>query len=419
MAECKVPESMVPLIFCRLPPKSLMRFKCIQKSWNSLINSRHFVAEHLRFHNNLSSSTTILLRRPVSCRDIVCSLLTLRSERDGQEDNLNFDIEDIHFPPSIGLITRAQFIENHGHTRDCADIVGHCCGIICLSLYHPSDLVLYNPAIKAFKLIPEPCLPGLREIDFRSTAFGYDPVSEDFILVIIASFGYIYYGEGGGRLALEPLRAEMYTTSTDSWKEIKIANLENETTMFRPYHFQLYHEGNCYALAMEVKKEFMESYDSLEDYGREAIVWFDTRDWVFHTALTPDSLYVYPAHDFTLTVWNNCVALFGYHRPRTKPWFDEEESQHFAIWVMGDFDGFTLSWIKQMTVDIADSPLTLALWESNRSVLISPRVRIALYSFATKSYTYLPIYAADYFYAFPLVSSLIPLSRDLVCDDTP
>ncbi|KAL6142579.1 hypothetical protein ACLB2K_060858 [Fragaria x ananassa] len=348
MAECKLPREMVVEIFLRLPPKSLMRFKCIHKSWNSLINSRHVVDKHFHFHNNQTSSTTILLRRCVTHRetrneDVVHSLLTLRNETNG--------------------------------------IVGHCGGIICLTLYHPSDLFLYNPAIREFKVIPEPCLPGLRELLYRSEAFGYDPNSEDFFIVVVAGYGQ--YNDGGieERLTLYPQRAEMYTMRTDSWEEINIHNLENETTMFRPYNFQVH---------------------------LKAIVWFDTSDRVFHTALTPDPLYRYPAHDFALAVWNNSVAVFGYHR---------EGSQPFEIWVTGDFDGFTCAWIKHLSIDIMESPLSLVLWEGNRSLLVSPRVRAALYSFATKTSQYFPIYASDYFNAIPVVNSIVPLNRDLICAD--
>ncbi|XP_062005563.1 F-box/kelch-repeat protein At3g16740-like [Rosa rugosa] len=413
MAECKLPRVMVIQILSRMPPKSLMRFKCIHKSWNSLINSRHVVAKHLQFHNNVSSSTTILLRRPVIWRtetkneEIVFSLLTLRNENNGDEDNLDYDIEDIQFPPSIGLKTRAQFIENPGPTYECADIVGHCGGIICLSLYAAGDLVLYNPAIREFKLIPEPCLPRPRQFYFRCDAFGYDPKSEDYILVNVASYGENRYDDD--RLVIEPLRAEMYTLGTDSWGEIKIHNLETETTMFRPNHFQVYFKGNCYGLAEEIKKEFISSFDSLEEYYiREVIVWFNTSDRVFHSALTPDCLYRYPAHDFTLTVWNNFVALFGYNRCGSKP---------FEIWVMGDSDGFTCSWIKHLSVNITESPQPLVLWESNQSLLVSPRIRVALYSFATKTFKYLPLCAAEHFDAIPLVNSIVPLNRDLVCAD--
>ncbi|KAL6139204.1 hypothetical protein ACLB2K_064481 [Fragaria x ananassa] len=257
MAACKLPREMVVEIFLRLPPKSLMRFKCIHKSWNSLINSRHVVDKHFHFHNNQTSSTAILLRRCVAHRetrneDVVHSLLTLRNETNGDEDNLHYEIEDIHFPPAVGLKT------------------GH-------------NLLRILVQILIVQVIPEPCLPGLRELLYRSEAFGYDPNSEDFFIVVVAGYGH--YNDG------------------------------------------VYLKDKCYYLALEISKEFMSSFDSLEEMGRAAIVWFDTSDRVFYTALSPDPLYRYPAHDFELAVWNNSVAVFGYHR---------EGSQPFEIWVMGD-----------------------------------------------------------------------------------
>ncbi|KAL6132734.1 hypothetical protein ACLB2K_064973 [Fragaria x ananassa] len=437
---CEMLEEMVVRILSRLPPKSLVRFR----GYRSLtVLKESIVLLTYEVDDEVPKSFKILMMdestgvkgswikyltfgpvegiiiplvcwnseellmvsnesRVVSYNIVIHSLLTLRNENNGDEDNLYYEIEDLHFPPAVGLKTRGQFIENPCPNYDCAGIVGHCGGIICLTLYHPSDLFLYNPAIKEFKVIPEPCLPGIRELLYRSEAFGYYPHSEDFFIVVVAGYGH--YNDGGieERLTLYPQRAEMYTMRTDSWEEINIHNLENETTMFRPCNFQVYLKGKCYYLALEISKEFMSSFDSLEEMGRAAIVWFDTSYRVFHTALTPDPLYRYPAHDFELAVWNNSVAVFGYHR---------EGSQPFEIWVMGKFDGFTCEWIKRLSIDIMESPLSLVLWEGNQ------RVRVALYSFATKTSQYFPIYASDYFYAIPVVNSIVPLNRDLICAD--
>lgn len=407
MAEfCKMTEEMVVQILSRLTPKSLMRFKCIHKSWHSLINSPQFISKHLHFHNNLSSSTSILLKRPVMLRtgfnedgEIVCSLLNLRNANDDDEDNLHYDIKDLEFPPSMGLKSRGQFIEIPNECYyNSAYIVGHCDGIFCLTLYTARDLVLYNPATKEFKLLPESCL---YDKHIGAVGFGYDPKSEDYILVSVLNYGEESYDDE--RLIIDPLRAEVYTMSTDSWREIKIHNLETETTMFWPTHFQVYLKGNCYALAYEKRKEFITCYDRLEEhYIREAIVCFDTTNQIFHNILVPDCLYEFPMNEFGLTVWNDFVALFGFYRGGSQP---------FEIWVMDDFDGVNSSWIKHLSIDIVESPIPLAFWNSNEILLVSTTTQIALYSFVTEKFKYLPLYSTACFEAFPFVNSIVPLKR--------
>ncbi|KAM5561147.1 hypothetical protein ABKV19_021982 [Rosa sericea] len=405
MAEfCKMPEEMVVPILSRLLPKSLMRFKCIHKSWHSLIDSPQFISKHLHFHNNLSSSTTTLFKRPVMRRtdteneEIVCSFLNLRNANDGDEDNLHYDIKDLEFPPAMGLKTRGQFIEIPNKCyHNCAYIIGHCDGIFCLTLYAASDLVLYNPAIKEFKFLAESCL---QDKNIGSVGFGYDPKSADYILVSVVSYGEQYYNDD--RLVIDPMRAEVYTMSTDCWREIKIHNLETETTFFWPRHFQVYFKGSCYWLAHEKRKEFITLYDRLEEYYIwEAIVCFDTANRIFHNILVPDCLYEFPMHDLDLTVWNDSIALFGFYRGGSRP---------FDIWVMDSFDdGHNSSWIKQLSVDIAKSPIPLALWESNEILLVFTHTQIALYSFVTEKFQYLPLYGASFFQAFPYVDSIVPV----------
>ncbi|RXH76531.1 hypothetical protein DVH24_019419 [Malus domestica] len=64
---CKLSEEMVVEILSRLPPKSLMRFKCVRRSWCDLIQNPNFVEKHLSNpkHNKLASSTSIIVKLTV------------------------------------------------------------------------------------------------------------------------------------------------------------------------------------------------------------------------------------------------------------------------------------------------------------------------------------------------------------------
>ncbi|KAI5326386.1 hypothetical protein L3X38_035460 [Prunus dulcis] len=66
----KFSEDMVVQMMSRLPPKSLMRFRCFNKSWNNLMSSPSLVAKHLSNSKlNASSTTCIIFKRLVILED--------------------------------------------------------------------------------------------------------------------------------------------------------------------------------------------------------------------------------------------------------------------------------------------------------------------------------------------------------------
>ena len=110
---CKMSEEILIQILSRTPPKSLMRFKCIHKSWYSMINDSQFAAKHVHFYNNpfVSSSIAFLVKCPVIDRNktsngnIVFSYLRLKNYSNGDDEDLHFVVEDLIFPPFKGLKT--------------------------------------------------------------------------------------------------------------------------------------------------------------------------------------------------------------------------------------------------------------------------------------------------------------------------
>lgn len=163
-AECgkSIDQDVVEQILLLLPPKTLMRFKCVSKRWYALITNPRFVAKHLSCskHNNLSTAS-VLLKRLVSKEaedddkpEMVFSFLKFRNniDNDGehahdQHNSYFLGVEDVENPPK----TSSELLH----------VVGHCDGIICRHVFYTCEVILWNPAIHESKLLPpEPCLQG-------------------------------------------------------------------------------------------------------------------------------------------------------------------------------------------------------------------------------------------------------------------
>lgn len=380
-----MPEEMILQFLSRLPPKSLMRFKCIHKSWYALINNPKFVDKHLHLYNN-KSSTCILLKRSVVARtetikeEILISFVYVQNGNDGEDVNLSCPVEDIYFPASMGLKTKGQIIELPGsYAGETIYIIGHCDGIICL-VHYTGGLVFYNPSIREFKILPPSCLP---ESFSGIGGFGYDPKYKDYRVVNIVPSGEYTY-DHSGRLVIYPPRAEVYSLATDSWTAIKIDYLETETTSFWPDLFQMCFKGIFYWLGHEQNKEFVTYFDRLDEENiRELIILYDTSEEVFRTILLPDSFYDLGSGPpcMNLTAWNGSISLFGFLY-----WGSSIES--FKIWVMDDFG----SWTKHLTYEtIMGIHLSLALWRSDEVLMVATDGRIVTYSLSSDRVKYLPV----------------------------
>ncbi|KAM2527675.1 hypothetical protein TB1_024903 [Malus domestica] len=173
-------------ILSRLPPKSLMRFKCIRKFWCTFISSPCFVAKHLSISvdNKVSSSICILLNHSQMLvfpdnswkYEVLWSMINLSIDSD--EHSLDYDLEDLNIPFPV---------EDHHPVL----IHGYCNGIFCVIT--GKNVVLCNPAFGEFRQLPNSCLllpspsEGKFELEttFRTLGFGHDCKAIEYKVVRI------------------------------------------------------------------------------------------------------------------------------------------------------------------------------------------------------------------------------------------
>ncbi|XP_050378509.1 F-box/kelch-repeat protein At3g06240-like [Argentina anserina] len=405
-------EDVVEQILSTLPPKSLMRFKCVSKRWYALITNPIFVAKHLSYSKHNSLTTSVLLKRLV-CKDTkeaedhepetVLSFVKFRNNIDdnggkhAHEHNSYSGVEDVKFLPK----TSSRWLH----------IVGHCDGIVCLAATH--EVLLWNPAIQESKpLSSEPYLQGYG-FNYDAVAFGYDPCSKGYKVVKIGCHGdrwddenyYIYH----------PPKAILYThlgTDSDSWREIETCSLETQTTILWPEIFQIYFKNVCYWTGQEQHKELHAFEAAEEKFIHDIIIFFDLVDEVFHDMFLPDCFY--DRNEFfygmRLLVWNESVSLFGLQNTR-----------HLScgIWVMDELGGPKGAWTKHIAFELTEKPLVFL---NNDQILLADVEEdtighIISYNLSTKKLNHLPIQTDlhinarpdDDYIAVLYVNSIVPV----------
>ncbi|XP_050135724.1 F-box/kelch-repeat protein At3g06240-like [Malus sylvestris] len=365
--ESEAPEDRVVEILSRLPPKSLMRFKCIRKSWCTLINSPSFVAKHLNnsMDNKLSSSTCILVNRSWAHifpdkswkEEVFWSMINLSIDSD--EHNLHYNVEDLNIPFPL---------EDH----DFVLIFGYCNGIACVEA--GKKILLCNPASREFRKLSDSCLllpppKGKFELETTSQAlgFGYDCNAKEYKVVrIIENCEYsdeeqTFYH----RIAL-PHTAEVYTTDANFWKEIKI---DISSTTYS-CSCSVYMKGFCYWYATD---------------GEEYILSFDLGDETFHIIHLP-SRTKSGFRFYYIFLRNKSLASFCSRYDRS------EDSESCEIWVMDEYDGVKSSWTKLLTIGpLQGIKKPLIFWKNDELLMLDSNKRATSYNYSTGNLKYLHI----------------------------
>ena len=126
-----LPEEVALEILHRLPVKSLIQFRCVSKSWNSLSTSSAFINSHLSYNSSNSNSNKLIVRHCVDSPYVEHYKLI-------DDNNDSFDqIKNIELPLTSRRIQHFM-------------LIGSANGLF--SLFEQERFVLWNPSIR--KCIP-------------------------------------------------------------------------------------------------------------------------------------------------------------------------------------------------------------------------------------------------------------------------
>ncbi|XP_027331899.1 F-box/kelch-repeat protein At3g23880-like [Abrus precatorius] len=187
-----LPQELIIQILLRLPVKSLVRFKCVSKSWLSLISDPHFAKSHFELAATPTHRLLLLGQSLYEARSIDLNA-SLHDDSASAALNLNFSI--------------SQYDK----------IIGSCRGFLLIAC-NP-NLYVWNPSTGAHKRIPSsPVESNLEAMIFTFIyGFGYDPSTDDYLVV------QAYY-EPNADLATH---VELFSFKANTWTEMEGTHLSH------------------------------------------------------------------------------------------------------------------------------------------------------------------------------------------------
>ncbi|KAK3025753.1 hypothetical protein RJ639_040445 [Escallonia herrerae] len=301
MASGIFPEEVVREILLMLPVNSLLRCKSVCKTWYTLITKPSFTTAHHNCNAALKGNRCILIKRFLKGSNK--SVLSFLSDEISGDD---------HFPPTEITIP---------HSNHFLQMLGPCNGIVCLTDHR--DIILCNPSIRAFKVVPAPSFNYPQGLFSRTlgVGFGFDPHSNEYKVIRIAelheddeSLGYSFHS----------VKVEICDMSTDSWREIAAVV---------PYVWYF----PCSELLFNGAFHW---WADDEDHGGESMLSFHISTEVFQQIRLPSVCAFPDGNERAFLALNESIALIL---------FDASEQTSFDIWLMTEY-GVAESWTKLITI---------------------------------------------------------------------
>ncbi|KAH7847804.1 hypothetical protein Vadar_030432 [Vaccinium darrowii] len=298
-------------ILCRLPVKSLLQFKSVCKNWYALIQNPDFIYLH---HDR---ATSIAAARNTDC------LLVKRFLNGGE------GAAALSFVPNQTPVEDID-ISSTGLDIEHVKILGHCNGVVCLSGLLNSTIVLCNPSMKEFRILPQ---PSYKNDHMSNLGFGYDPSTDDYKVVRFAMMST------DARIGGIDKKVQMYDLSTDSWRDVD-AESPSESGFHCSYYCYTSWNGDCFW------------YAHRWDGGDPVIMAFSMSDEVFEEIPVPE-VCLLEFSEKKLFVLNDSLAMVMYSKWWSNPsWFSPEEYllNTVDIWVLNEED-IEVSWAKKFSIE--------------------------------------------------------------------
>ncbi|KAL4607526.1 hypothetical protein ACB092_09G181200 [Castanea dentata] len=336
-------------VLTRLPVKSLIRFRCVSKSWYSIITKPIFINTHLDevkslSNNNNNCNNGYLLCNPQpryawSSRDL-CTVVCNSDHR---------------------LTEISRFFELPFHS---ARVVGFCNGIFCFAgeeqfihrFWPILEIYLWNPSIRKFKMFK--ATPYTTPYVSVTLGLAYHSQKRDYKILRIGCFKE------------QPPVAEVYTLSSNSWRKfvVSVESLSpsgGSVTSIVGQSF-LFFNGSLHSIAFIQGYKFILSFDVNDEKFREIIL---PQNYLDGLVLISEQLVVF----------KGCLALIVFVNTQ------DEYIEECHIWVMKEY-GIVESWkVTKQIVPLGDVTSFFDCTKSGELLITAEIYPVQIYSFDPES----------------------------------
>ncbi|XP_075487701.1 F-box/kelch-repeat protein At3g06240-like [Primulina tabacum] len=213
MKEARLPMDVLIEVLILLPLKSLLKFRCVSKTWRDLISSPLFIDRHLKCDRKHS---VLLVKR------IPNHGLTPQS---GESQMLSFhdpDFPELSVSPDL-YIPISKDLNIPSYNLSNFPIHGPCNGLVCIAL---GEIVfLCNPALREFKLLPPLKFPENHTAHPLGFGFGFDQIGGVYKVIQISDMTHQMalseYMYDSDEHDLHYIRVDLYDSASNSWEQIE------------------------------------------------------------------------------------------------------------------------------------------------------------------------------------------------------
>ncbi|XP_057803066.1 F-box/kelch-repeat protein At3g23880-like [Salvia miltiorrhiza] len=221
-------------ILPRLPVKSLLKFRCVSKSWRSMIGSKRFIKTHLK--NSTNNQNYAQWKVIFNSREHGMIQCSMRSYLD--EEGLN--LSPIDNPPDDCLMITTDLV------------VGCCNGLVCVVNADEFCFFVLNAATRISIELPETDL--IHHLQFTKLGFGWEEESGAYKV-----FVGVFYEDDDERLG------KVYSSETNSWKTVEHGSLDWHCSLGKfargRLHWVAVNGGHTYIESFDLKREVFETME--------------------------------------------------------------------------------------------------------------------------------------------------------------
>lgn len=356
-----LPDDLVIEILECLLVKSLLRFRCVSKTWYNMIKSPAFIDNYSRKKQKRNDCLFVLRHQKE------------QPQKTEEKPLLSFNDLESNLDENCSILSLLYPSKPDRDSR----LLGPCNGLILI--VHQNSIFICNPALREIKLLAFPgrehefSYPPYFISDVHQWGFGSTCIN-NFKVVLLSCI--VYAPDAVNGIEQTVIEANLYTSGTNSWRKID-DTVKNVRFIHGLRNSQLFFNGACHWNITPVNQHYI-----------DAILALNINTELFARLEYPDCLKEVKDRYPCLMVLNECLAVFRYTLRSGNPELVE-------IWTMKEY-GVKESWTKQCVLGPHIVRRPLCYWKNEESILIeSGEGQLISCSVYTNEITKLQIYGVE------------------------